>query len=70
MEKMGSDSPAECQLCFAHAIHLAEVDLIYKKQDDYNNVNDKDLEIFISSVMTTRVKIKLLSKLLIFLRFC
>ena len=46
MEKIGNDSPTEHQLCFAHAIHLAIADVIYKKQDDNNNQNvtDEDLD--------------------------
>lgn len=46
MEKLGYTSPSEYQLCFAHAIHLAVVDVIYKKKGKNNNqsTNDKDIE--------------------------
>ena len=68
------DSPAEYQLCFAHATHLAVVvDVIYKNQDDNNNqkLNDKDLdddsdENLVSLLMAIRMKVKLLSVFLIF----
>ena len=44
MEKMGNGFPTVFQLCFAYAIHLAVIDVIYKKQDDRNNqnVNNED----------------------------
>ena len=37
MEKLGNISPSEYQLCFAHTIHLAVVDVIYKKKVKNNN---------------------------------
>ena len=45
MKKLGNISPSEYQLCFAHAIHLAVVDVIYKKKVKNNNLstNDKDI---------------------------
>ena len=46
MEKLGNISPSEYQLCFAYAIHLAVIDVIYKKKVKNNNqsTNDKDIE--------------------------
>lgn len=35
MEKMGRLSPTLHQLCYAHGLHLAELDVIYKKKS-YN----------------------------------
>ena len=75
MDKMGNNSPAEYQLCFTHAIHLAAVGVNYKNQDDNKNqnVNVEDdcenftVKILISSVIAMRMKMELLSKLLIFI---
>nr|XP_047135413.1 leucine-rich repeat-containing protein 23 [Hydra vulgaris] len=45
MEKLGNISPAEYQLCFAHAIHLVVVDVIYKNKVENNQIsNEEDIE--------------------------
>ena len=69
MEKMGNDSPAEYQFCFAHANHLPVVDVVKSKMITIIKISMTKIlmmivvETLIPSVMTM---IKLFSKLLIF----
>ena len=43
MMKFGNDSPAEYQGCYAHALHLAVCDILYK--GDYGDFDSADVTI-------------------------
>ncbi len=41
---MGTLSPTDHLLCYAHAVHLAVCDVLYKKTDANNNEKEKEEE--------------------------